>query len=115
MESRYGKTEPNTKEIGGSIRPAVMANSGMSTEMFSRENGSMTRPTAMEFMSTRTVPGTKANGKTISNTAKERKFGQTTQCTRDITTKARSTVRAFISGKMDHPMTMTGTKIGSKE
>jgi len=79
--------------------------------MFLKENGSMIRLTDTESTFIKTEQGTKENGKTISNMAREKRFGLTTRCTRAIITKERSTEKVFTFGRTDQATKATGSKI----
>ena len=65
----------------------------------------------MAFTFIRMGPGTKESGKTIFSMVKEKKFGQTIQCTKVTTTKERNMAKDSTSGRMDPATMVIGMKI----
>ena len=115
MEFKFGRTVPNTRGIGGSIKLADTENSGTSTATFSKASGLTTKLTGMVFTFIKMAQGMRENGKMICSTEKAKRFGQTRPCMRDTTMKAKSTGTVCISGKMDPSMRETGMKTELKD
>ena len=110
MVNKFGRTEPNTKEIGDSTKLVVKENSGTLMEIYSKVNGWMIRLMAMECMCIKMVQDMKVSGRMIFSTVLEKKSGQITVNTKDIIQKVRNTERASTSGKMAQCITVIGMK-----
>lgn len=77
MEYNSGKTIPNTRAIGLTIKQMVTALYTMQMEMYTQENGKMIKPTARENTNMPMAPNMMEIGSMINNMDMVLKRGQT--------------------------------------
>ena len=85
LELRFGQMELHTKETGFLGKLMGSGSSNILPEIYTRENGDTTRQTVTDHISTKTGQFTKVSGKMTSNMDLGRKYGWTSQNTKEAT------------------------------
>jgi len=99
-EYRYGPMVLSTKEIGGIIKPVVLANSFMSTAIYLMGSGNKIKQMAMGLTCIQMEPNMKVSGRMICSMGRVQNYGQTAASTLVTFLKGKSMGKANMNGLM---------------